>query len=93
MTVSYAKRGRWNELDNESAIIEQLTRIADALENKQTASEPKTEDKTHYTKTCNGCNGQIVMRKVNEKWGAYENYNTDDYHSCKNKQEEQTALV
>jgi len=57
------------------------------LENKQTASEPKKE---HYTKTCNGCNGQIVMRKINGKWGAYENYNTEDYHSCTGKQEEQT---
>ncbi len=50
-----------------------------------------TAKKNGYTKTCNGCNGQIVMRNINDKWGAYENYDTDDYHNC-NKSEPKLTI-
>ena len=49
--------------------------------------EKTDETKVGYTKNCNGCNGQIVMRQFRGKWSAMQNYDTDDYHKCENREE------
>jgi hypothetical protein len=47
----------------------------------------KTENQP-YTKNCNGCGIQIVIRYYRDKWSAMQNYDTDDYHKCESREEE-----
>jgi hypothetical protein len=55
-----------------------------ALHNK---AESQFTSEDGYTKNCNGCNGQIVMRQFRGKWSAMQNYDTDDYHKCESRAE------
>jgi len=45
----------------------------------------ESKDTKAYTKTCNGCNEQIVLKEINDKWNAYDNYDSNDYHNCSKK--------
>ena len=53
--------------------------------NSMALNRKEKEEEAGYTKNCNGCNGQIVMRQFRGKWSAMENYDTDDYHKCESR--------
>ena len=55
--------------------------------NPMALSRKEKAEEAGYTKSCNGCNGQIVMRQFRGKWSAMENYDTDDYHKCESRAE------
>jgi hypothetical protein len=57
-----------------------------ALSRKVKADHANATSEDGYTKNCNGCNGQIVMRQFRGKWSAMENYDTDDYHKCESRE-------
>ena len=63
-------------------INEKLDQILYTLEPKK-ASITDFKKKP-YTKTCDGCQEQIVLKEQDDgKWNAYDNYDTNDFHNCK----------
>jgi len=73
-------------------ILFKLDRILSVLEsNRASFTDRKTKlqdepdfKKKPYTKTCDGCQEQIVLKEQDDgKWNAYDNYDTNDFHNCK----------
>lgn len=67
-------------------INEKLDQILYTLEPKKAnITDRKTNfKKKPYTKTCDGCQEQIVLKEQDDgKWNAYDNYDTNDFHNCK----------